>query len=81
MTEFFGSLQGLGIETGTLLMFAMLLVLLVSGIPLAFVTLLVALIFALGCDYFLHNWLDVGHKGRQCANRQPLTASRHARPQ
>lgn len=48
MTEFFGSLQGLGIETGTLLMFAMLLVLLVSGIPLAFVTLLVALIFALG---------------------------------
>lgn len=34
MTEFFGSLQGLGIETGTLLMFAMLLVLLVSGIRL-----------------------------------------------
>ena len=46
--EIFGSLQGLGIETATLLMFAMLLLLLVTGIPLAFVTLLVALIFALG---------------------------------
>ena len=38
----------LGIETATLLMFAMLLALLLTGMPLAFVTLLVALIFALG---------------------------------
>jgi len=41
-------LKSLGIEYGTLLMFAMLLGLLLLGIPLAFVTLLVALIFALG---------------------------------
>jgi len=46
--EIFGSLQALGIEGGTFLMFGLLLVLLVTGIPLAFVTLLVALIFALG---------------------------------
>ncbi|MDF1608348.1 TRAP transporter large permease subunit [Hoeflea sp. YIM 152468] len=46
--EIFGSLQSLGIEGGTFVMFAMLLALLVSGIPLAYVTLLVALIFALG---------------------------------
>ncbi|QKV17521.1 TRAP transporter large permease [Oricola thermophila] len=46
--EIFGSFQSLGIEGGTLLMFAMLLGFLVCGIPLAFVTLLVALIFALG---------------------------------
>ncbi len=46
--EIFGSLQSLGIEGGTLVMFAMLLGLLVTGIPLAYVTLLVALIFALG---------------------------------
>ncbi len=46
--EIFGSLQALGVEGGTFLMFALLLVLLVTGIPLAFVTLLVALIFALG---------------------------------
>ncbi|ESR24146.1 TRAP transporter large permease [Lutibaculum baratangense] len=46
--EIFGSLKGLGVEGGTLLMFAMLLGLLVTGIPLAFVTLLVALVFALG---------------------------------
>ena len=46
--EIFGSLQPLGIEGGTFLMFALLLGLLVTGIPLAFVTLLVALIFALG---------------------------------
>ena len=46
--ELFGSLQGLGVETGTYLMFGLLIVLLVTGIPLAFVTLLVALIFALG---------------------------------
>lgn len=41
-------LKSIGIEYGTLLMFAMLLGLLLLGIPLAFVTLLVALIFALG---------------------------------
>ncbi|SDE80698.1 TRAP transporter large permease [Limimaricola pyoseonensis] len=46
--EFFGALQGLGIEGATGLMFAMLLVLLVTGIPLSYVTLLVALVFALG---------------------------------
>jgi tripartite ATP-independent transporter DctM subunit len=46
--ELFGSFQSLGIEGATVLMFLMLLGLLVSGIPLAFVTLLVALIFALG---------------------------------
>ena len=46
--ELFGSLQGLGVETATYMMFGMLLLLLVTGIPLAFVTLLVALIFALG---------------------------------
>lgn len=46
--ELFGSLQGLGVETATYMMFSMLLLLLVTGIPLAFVTLLVALIFALG---------------------------------
>lgn len=41
-------LKSLGIEYGTLLMFGMLLGLLLLGIPLAFVTLLVALVFALG---------------------------------
>ena len=41
-------LSALGVEYGTLLMFVMLLVLLVTGMPLAFVTLLVALIFTLG---------------------------------
>jgi len=46
--EIFGSLQALGIESATLLMFATLLLLLITGIPLAFVTLMVALIFALG---------------------------------
>ncbi|TMV08464.1 TRAP transporter large permease subunit [Ruegeria sediminis] len=46
--ELFGSLQGLGIEAGTFVMFVLLLLLLLTGIPLAFVTLLVALIFALG---------------------------------
>lgn len=46
--EFFGSFQSLGIEGGTFVMLIMLLALLVSGIPLAYVTLLVALIFALG---------------------------------
>ncbi len=46
--ELFGALQGMAIGEATLLMFAMLLVLLIAGIPLAFVTLLVALFFALG---------------------------------
>ena len=46
--DFFGSFQSLGIETGTLVMFIALLGLLITGMPLAFVTLLVALIFALG---------------------------------
>ena len=46
--DLFGSFQALGIEGATFLMFGLLLVLLVTGIPLAFVTLLVALIFALG---------------------------------
>ena len=46
--EIFGALKGLGVEGGTLAMFAMLLLLLLTGIPLAFVTLLVALVFALG---------------------------------
>lgn len=41
-------LSALGIEYGTLLMFGMLMVLLLTGMPLAFVTLLVALVFALG---------------------------------
>lgn len=41
-------LSAMGIEYGTLAMFVMLLALLVTGMPLAFVTLLVALIFALG---------------------------------
>lgn len=38
----------LGVEYGTLTMFVLLLALLLTGMPLAFVTLLVALIFALG---------------------------------
>ncbi len=46
--ELFGALQALGIEAGTGLLFALLLLLLITGIPLAFVTLLVTLIFALG---------------------------------
>ncbi|MDF2233584.1 TRAP transporter large permease subunit [Albimonas sp. CAU 1670] len=46
--DFFGSFQALGVEGGTLLMFGMMMVLLLTGIPLAFVTLLVALVFALG---------------------------------
>lgn len=41
-------LQSLGIEYATLLMFGMLLALLITGMPLAFVTLLVALIFTMG---------------------------------
>lgn len=46
--DVFGSFQALGVEGGTLAMFAMMMVLLLTGIPLAFVTLLVALVFALG---------------------------------
>ncbi|MCB1882849.1 MAG: TRAP transporter large permease subunit [Geminicoccaceae bacterium] len=42
------NLQGLGIGWGTGVMFLMLVGLLLTGMPLAFVTLLVALIFALG---------------------------------
>ncbi|MGJ3262841.1 MAG: TRAP transporter large permease [Salinarimonas sp.] len=38
----------MGIETATLLMFGTLMALLLTGMPLAFVTLLVALLFALG---------------------------------
>ena len=45
---FFGSLKGMGIEAASALMLALLLGLLVTGMPLAFVTLLVALFFALG---------------------------------
>ena len=41
-------LQALGIGGGSVAMFGMLLVLLLTGMPLAFVTILVALIFALG---------------------------------
>jgi tripartite ATP-independent transporter DctM subunit len=41
-------LQGLGIGPATLLMFGIMVALLLTGMPLAFVTLLVALIFALG---------------------------------
>lgn len=48
MMDIFGALQPLGIETGTALLLGLLLILLVTGIPLAFVTLLVTLIFALG---------------------------------
>ena len=40
--------KAMGIEMGTVVMFAMLFGLLLTGMPLAFVTLLVALIFALG---------------------------------
>ncbi|WEX10996.1 TRAP transporter large permease subunit [Chelativorans sp. AA-79] len=42
------NLQALGIGWGTIVMFALLVALLLTGMPLAFVTLLVALIFALG---------------------------------
>lgn len=41
-------LSALGIADGTLLMFGLMVFLLLTGMPLAFVTLLVALIFALG---------------------------------
>lgn len=50
MMEFldFGGLQALGIGYGTILMFGLLIALLLTGMPLAIVTLMVALIFALG---------------------------------
>ncbi|MEO3432075.1 TRAP transporter large permease subunit [Inquilinus sp. CAU 1745] len=50
MMEFldFGGLQALGIGYGTILMFGLLILLLLTGMPLAIVTLMVALIFALG---------------------------------
>ncbi len=41
-------LQSLGIEYGTLAMFVLLLGFLMTGMPLAFVTLLIALLFTLG---------------------------------
>jgi tripartite ATP-independent transporter DctM subunit len=47
MAEFF-DLQALGIGPATVLMFGVMVLLLLTGMPLAFVTLLVALIFALG---------------------------------
>ncbi len=40
-------LAALGIGTSTLLMFGLMVVLLLTGMPLAFVTLLMALVFAL----------------------------------
>ncbi|SON54972.1 Neu5Ac permease [Hartmannibacter diazotrophicus] len=46
--DFLFNLKSLGVELGTLVMFGLMLALLVLGIPLAFVTLLVALIFAVG---------------------------------
>jgi tripartite ATP-independent transporter DctM subunit len=46
--DFSINLQALGIGWGTLLMFAMMVAPLLTGMPLSFVTLLVALIFALG---------------------------------
>ncbi|TCV65883.1 TRAP transporter large permease subunit [Neorhizobium sp. S3-V5DH] len=48
LLDFSINMQALGIGWGTLLMFAMMVALLLTGMPLAFVTLLVALIFALG---------------------------------
>jgi tripartite ATP-independent transporter DctM subunit len=51
MTDFFDvglNLQALGIGWGTIVMLVLMVGLLLTGMPLAFVTLLVALIFALG---------------------------------
>jgi tripartite ATP-independent transporter DctM subunit len=48
LLAFLPDLKAMGIETATMLMFAALMALLLTGMPLAFVTLLVALIFALG---------------------------------
>ncbi|SFO76169.1 hypothetical protein SAMN04488056_11295 [Cohaesibacter marisflavi] len=46
--DFLMNIKALGIEGATLAMFVTLVGLLLTGMPLAFVTLLVALIFALG---------------------------------
>ena len=46
--DFLFNLKSMGIEAGTVLMFGMLIGLLLTGIPLAFVTLLVALFFTVG---------------------------------
>ena len=46
--DFLPDFQAMGIGGATFAMFVMLMVLLLTGMPLAFVTLLVALIFALG---------------------------------
>ncbi len=48
LVHLFGSLKGLGIGWGSVVMLALMLSLLVLGMPLAFVTALVALVFALG---------------------------------
>ncbi|MEH6833114.1 MULTISPECIES: TRAP transporter large permease [Falsihalocynthiibacter] len=48
LLDFGLNLKSLGIEWGTLLMFVLLVGLLLTGTPLAMVTLLVALIFAIG---------------------------------
>ncbi|WP_417695148.1 TRAP transporter large permease [Roseibium sp.] len=48
LLDFGLNLKALGIEWGTLVMFALLVGLLLTGTPLAMVTLLVALIFAIG---------------------------------
>ncbi|WP_407652458.1 TRAP transporter large permease [Cohaesibacter marisflavi] len=48
MMDFLMNIKALGIEGATLAMFVTLVGLLLTGMPLAFVTLLVALIFALG---------------------------------
>ncbi|WP_366555144.1 TRAP transporter large permease [Aquibaculum sediminis] len=48
LLDFTLNLKALGIGYGTLLMFVMLLTLLLTGMPLALVTLLVALFFAVG---------------------------------
>ncbi|WP_430514024.1 TRAP transporter large permease [Pannonibacter phragmitetus] len=48
LLDFSFNLQALGIGWGTAVMFIMMVVLLLTGMPLAFVTLLVALVFALG---------------------------------
>lgn len=47
MTELF-DLSSLGIGQGTAVMFGLMVFLLLTGMPLAFVTLLVALVFAPG---------------------------------
>ncbi len=48
LVDLIPNFKAMGVENGTLVMFLMLLGLLLTGMPLAYVTLLVALIFALG---------------------------------